>query len=96
MRILISAVLLFSTVGVAADQAVGGLPLNGEEAVAFLRSAEVVGEPESFDTKAITAPVRVTLTDGKRTLRAIFKDEDTYHAGFKFGDGTEVQRVRDS
>jgi len=96
MRILISVVLLFSTVGVAADQTAGGLPLHGEEAVAFLRSAEVVGEPESFDTKAITDPLRVTLTDGERTLRAIFKDEDTYHSGFKFGDGTEVLRVRDS
>lgn len=45
MRTLISVVLLFSTVGVVADQAVGGLPLHGEEAVAFLLSAEVVGEP---------------------------------------------------
>ena len=96
MRIVIPVVFMLLAVVVAAEEPTGGLPLNGQEAVAFLRSAEVVGEPESFDTKAITDPLRVTLSDGERTLRAIFKDEDTYYQAFKFGDGTEVLRVKDS
>jgi hypothetical protein len=73
-----------------------GLPLAGDEAVAFLRTAEIVGEPEAFDAKAITAPVRVRVTDGTRTLTAIFKDENTLYPRFRFGDGREVDRVRDS
>lgn len=73
-----------------------GLPLTGEEAVEFLRTAEVVGQPVDFDAKAITEPVRVTVSDGTRTLRAIFKDENTLHQRFQFGDGREVDRVTDS
>jgi hypothetical protein len=73
-----------------------GLPLAGDEAVAFLRAAEVVGEPEPFDSLAITAPLKVRLTDGTRTLSGIFKDENTLHQRFRFGDGRQVDRVRDS
>ncbi len=79
----------------AGDHAVG-LPLSGKEAVEFLRLAEVVGEPVAFDSVAITEPVRVTMTDGNRTLRAIFKDENVLHHRFRFGDGREVDNVRDS
>lgn len=96
MRFVIPVLLLLAAFVATAEEAVVGLPLNGEEAVAFLRTAEVVGEPETFDDKAITAPVRVTLTDGERTLRAIFKDESTYYPEFKFGDGTRVERVTDT
>jgi len=73
-----------------------GLPLAGDEAVAFLRTAEVVGEPVAFDSLAITAPLKVRLTDGARTLDGIFKDENTLHERFRFGDGRQVDRVRDS
>ena len=96
MRTVISIVLLLSTVVAAADEPVVGLPLTGDDAAAFLRSAEVVGEPEHFDTVAITEPFRVTLSNGERTLRAIFKDESAYYSAFRFGDGTEVQGVKDS
>lgn len=79
----------------SAEQVVG-LPLSGDEAVEFLRTAEVVGEPVAFDSLAITVPLKVTLTDGTRTLNGIFKDENTLHERFRFGDGRQVDRVRDS
>jgi hypothetical protein len=81
---------------VEADSDVVGLPLTGAEAVEFLTNAEVEGRPRQFDSLAITDPVRVTLTDGTHTLRAIFKDEDTYHMKFEFGDGRTLTRVKDS
>ncbi len=80
---------------VAGDDVVG-LPLTGQEAVEFLRTAEIKGKPKEFDSLAITDPVRVTLTDGSRTFRAIFKDEDTYHMKFHYGDGRTLTRVKDS
>ena len=74
-----------------------GLPLEGQEAVDFLLLAEVVGTPKKFDKVAITDPARLKLSDGKRTYRAIFKDENTLHKGvFEFGDGRRVPFVRDS
>jgi hypothetical protein len=99
---VISCVLLVAA-GVAAAQdsptenPVVGLPLTGQEAVEFLRAAEVVGKPEDFDPVAITGPQRVAMTNGTDTLRAVFKDEDTQYRGtFRFGDGREVTRVKDS
>jgi len=93
--------VLLSVTGVWAEEtgdpsAVDGVALRGEAAVVFLTHAELVGEPEVFDEAAITGPVRVTLTDGSRTLRAVFKHEDTIYPEFRFSDGREVQRARDS
>jgi hypothetical protein len=93
--------VLVSAAGVVAGElgeidSVVGVPLWGEEAVAFLTDAEIVGEPESFDEAAITGPTRVTLTDGNRTFRAVFKHEDTRYPEFRFSDGREVQQARDS
>lgn len=93
--------VLLSVVGVLGagetdTDSVVGLPLTGQEAVDFLRSAEVVGKPEKFDPVAITSPLRVRLTDGKHTLRAVFKDEDTLYPNFRYGDGREVERATDS
>jgi len=50
---------------------VEGLPLVGEEAEAFLRTARVVGRTPIG--KGITRPDRMTLTDGTRTHRAVWK-----------------------
>lgn len=99
--ILVASLGLAMSTGLAADgeqveSPVVGLPLNGRQAVEFLRSAEVVGTPEAFDPLAITSPLRVTLTDGNRTVRAVFKDEHTLYPTFRFGDGREVKRVRDT
>ncbi len=100
--ILVATLVLAVVTGVeaaeerTAEAAVVGLPLTGSAAVEFLRTAEVVGEPESFDTVAITDPLRVRVSDGERTLRAVFKDEHTLYPNFRFGDGREVERAWDS
>lgn len=73
-----------------------GVPLTGDEAVAFLTDAEIAGDPERFDEAAITGPVRITLTDGSRTLRAVFKHEETKYEEFRFSDGRVVEEARDS
>ena len=96
MRVLSLVVLAMMSADPPGEPPVVGLPLTGDSAVRFLRVAEVVGEPEDFDPLAITEPVRVTVTDGELTLRAIFKDEDTLHRRFGFADGREADRVRDS
>ena len=103
MRNLISVAvcILLSVSGAGAVEnadadPVVGVPLTGDEAIDFLTNAEVVGEPEAFDPDAITGPVRVTLSDGSRTYRAIFKDEDTRYPEFKFSDGRVVKEARDS
>ncbi|MCP4903289.1 MAG: hypothetical protein GY906_40525 [bacterium] len=85
-----------ATAGEEDSGATAGLPLTGQEAVDFLRVAEVVGEPENFDTLAITDPLRIHLSDGTRTLRAVFKDEDKLYPSFRYGDGREVERAKDS
>jgi hypothetical protein len=56
-----------------------GLPLQGAEAEEFLRTARLVSsEPVG---EGITRPDRVTLTDGERTLRALFKTIDVHKPG---------------
>jgi hypothetical protein len=92
---------LLSTTGTGAGElgessSAVGVPLRGQEAVDFLAHADVVGEPESFDEAAITGPLRITLSDGIRTYRAIFKHEDTRYPEFRFSDGREVEQARDS
>jgi hypothetical protein len=68
-----------------------------DEAVRFLSTAEVEGRLEKeFDSLAITDPVRVTLTDGETTARAIFKDEDKFYTSFEFADGRTYTAVKDS
>jgi len=82
---------------IAVDKPIVGLALTGPEAVAFLQTAEAVSKPEDFDDLAITSPRRLELSDGDRTLRVIFKDENTLHRGvFRYGDGREVPFVKDS
>ena len=82
---------------IAAEKPVGDPALTGPAAVAFLQTAEVVSKPEAFDDLAITSPRRLELSDGTRTLRVIFKDENTlYRDKFRYGDGREVAMVRDS
>lgn len=82
--------------GLSAEDEVVGLPLTGEEAVEFLLTAKIKGKPVEFDSVAITEPAVVTLTDGTRRLRAIFKDVDQHHMVFRFADGRVFTRVYDS
>ena len=99
VRAMLCVLLLAAAAGaddIDGSDAVIGVPLRGEEAEAFLTEAEVVGEPEEFDEAAITGPVRVSLTDGSRTFRAVFKHEETRYPEFRFSDGREVENARDS
>jgi hypothetical protein len=56
-----------------------GLPLRGEAAEAFLRTAEVVRR-KAIGT-GITHPEQYTLTDGTRTCRAVWKTIDEFKPG---------------
>jgi len=56
-----------------------GLPLEGEEAEAFLRTARVVRrEPIG---EGVTRPERLTLSDGTRNLHAVWKTIDEHKPG---------------
>ena len=88
--------LLAIAAGPSTESEVIGLPLTGDEAVEFLHTAKVLGRPERFDSVGDHRSVRVTLTDGTRTLRAVFKDEDTNHMIFHFADGKVLTGVKDS
>ena len=102
LLLVVSLPLLISIGTAVAEEAtvettVVGLALTGQEAVAFLQTAEAVSKPEDFDDLAITSPRRMELSDGTQTLRVIFKDENTLHRGtFRYGDGREVPMVKDS
>jgi len=92
---LIMAGLVMQTVGAPSEpSSPHGLPLTGEEAEAFLRTAEVV-EMEPLGT-GITRPKRVTLTDGTRTLQAVWKTINTDVSRQEMEDGRMIIGFRDS
>jgi len=72
-----------------------GLPLEGEEAEEFLRTAKVVSV-ETFKTTAITRPKKVELSDGKRTAHALLKTVDEYDPFKRFADGGVELQFTDS
>ena len=61
------------------EQKASGLLLQGQEAEEFLREARVVAK-EAVGT-GVTRPDRLTLTDDKRTLRAVWKTIDVHKPG---------------
>jgi hypothetical protein len=63
----------------APAQEASGLPLSGEAAETFLRTAEVVRK-RSIGT-GITSPDQYTLSDGTRTGRAVWKTIDEFKRG---------------
>ena len=68
-----------------------GLPLHGEEAERFLRTAKIVSS-KSFKTKAVTRPKKVELTDGEQNHFALFKTIDESAPVKHLGRGeTELQ-----
>jgi hypothetical protein len=71
------ALLALATPSAAAD--VVGLPLTGEAAEEFLRTAEVIDREDI--PEGVTRPQRLTLTDGVRTLRASWKTVDEHRIG---------------
>ena len=50
----------------------GGLPLEGAAAEEFLKTAKI-GSVGNFPTNGVTRPKKVELSDGERTLFAVFK-----------------------
>ena len=71
------------------------LPLAGEAAERFLRTARVV-QLKSFKTRGVTLPRKATLSDDQRTLNAVFKDIDTYNLKATLAGGEVVFHFRDS
>jgi hypothetical protein len=72
-----------------------GLPLEGEAAEVFLRTAEVVERRPS--SEGVTQSERLKLSDGTRTLRAVRKTVDIFHRGVtELQDGTTQVDFRDS
>jgi hypothetical protein len=72
-----------------------GLPLEGEAAEVFLKTAEVVERKPI--SEGVTHSERIKLSDGTRTLRAVRKTIDVFHRGVtEFQDGTSQVDFRDS
>jgi hypothetical protein len=76
------------------EAAVCGLPLSGTAAENYLKSAKVVSVKD-FDKLAVTRPMKVELTDGRRTCCAVFKTIDEVAVKKKFADGTIELRFSD-
>jgi hypothetical protein len=89
-----ACVLLPCSVAAQADEPFG-LPLSGEAAEAFLRTAKVMGKkPVGV---GITHSERCTLTDGTRTARALWKTIDESKPGLtSFQGGGFVVDFADS
>lgn len=81
--------------GAAVEPPTPALALEGGAAEVFLLEAEVV-ELEGFGSKGITKPRKATLTDGERTLHAVFKDIDDYEPKSKTPDGRVFFGLSDS
>ncbi len=79
----------------ALQTAAHGLPLSGEAAEEFLRSARVVSMREL--STGITAPRQATLSDGRLTLKAVWKTVDEFRHGVTaLSDGRMEVDFRDS
>jgi len=72
-----------------------GLPLHGEEAERFLRTAKIVSIT-NFKTNAITHPKKVELTDGEQTHYALFKTIDEFDLVKHLRGGNTELRFSDS
>lgn len=71
--------LALSPLALGGESPLSGLPLEGQAAETFLREARVLSmEPIGV---GITKPMRVTLTDGLRTHRAVWKTIDELRKG---------------
>ena len=72
--LIFSFPLVAALLATSPDQQPFGLPLEGEEAERFLANARVVRmKPVGV---GITNPYKVYLTDGNRTIKAIWKTVD--------------------
>jgi hypothetical protein len=92
-----AAVLLITALQAAEPTPVPswGLPLEGEEAEHFLRTAKVI-KVVPLKSKAVTRPKKVTLSDGTRTLHALLKTVDEYEPLKRFDNGEVELQFTDS
>jgi hypothetical protein len=72
-----------------------GLPFEGRAAEEFLRTAAIL-EVEEFDSRGITKPRKVTLSDGQHTVYAVLKDIDVVNPRVKLNTGRTVFKLTDS
>jgi len=72
-----------------------GLPLHGEEAENFLRTATVLSV-RPLKSKAVTRPMKVELSDGTRSFSAVFKTIDEYRPVKRFDNGEVELQFTDS
>ena len=86
---------LFAVQSAAVEPPTPALALEGAAAEVFLLEAEVV-ELEGFGSKGITKPRKATLSNGERTLHAVFKDIDDYEPKSKTPDGRVFFSLSDS
>ena len=70
-------------------------PLSSSEIAEFLRTAEVARVVD-LNSKGITNPRKATLSDGSRTLDAVFKTVDAFHDKVRLSTGRTVFRLKDS
>jgi hypothetical protein len=88
-RALVAALAVVSACAPAVSaQEPSGLPLTGEAAEAFLRTAEVVRKKGIG--QGITHPDQYTLTDGTRTCKAVWKTIDEFKRGVTSFEGGGV------
>ncbi len=80
--------------GAAVGAPVPALALTGEAAETFLREAEVLDLSE-YESKGITRPRRATLSDGKLTLTAAFKDVVEVQPKITVGDRRVLRNLKD-
>lgn len=96
MSALTTAILVMALQSVSpTPAATWGLPLEGEAAEEFLRTA-TVESVKDFKTRAITRPKKVKLSDGERTAFAVFKTIDEREALKHFDDGQVEFQFTDS
>jgi hypothetical protein len=74
---------------------IAGLPLHGEEAEHFLRTAKIVSI-RPLKSKAVTHPKKVELSDGSLTWFAVFKTVDEYEPVKRFDNGEVELKFSDS
>jgi hypothetical protein len=87
-RALAVALLVSACVPPVAAQESHGLPLTGEAAETFLRTAEVVRKKGIG--RGITHPEQYTLSDGTRTHKAVWKTIDEFKRGVTSFEGGGV------
>jgi hypothetical protein len=96
-RGVVATLALFAAVPVAGENPgpAWGLPLHGEAAKNFLRTAEVISV-RPLESKAVTRPKKVELSDGSLTWYAVFKTVDEFEPVKRFDNGDVELQFTDS